>query len=471
MYTDESIPSVLSNYAHRQGALFHMPGHKGRGMRGFWRSELVRWDVTELEHTDDLHSPHGILRRAQEEYARACGAGHTFFLVNGATAGVLAMFLALPRGSKVLFSRDAHRSAVSGAALAGMDVEYILPAYDEETELWGMVTAQALDEALERTKATAVLLTTPNYFGMCADMPALYAAAKKHGALVLCDAAHGAHFPYSESLPQSPAGYADLWVHSVHKTLNALGQAAVLHLAEGCGIAPESVQHALSIVQSSSPSYLLMSSIDWARYSAQRLQNWEKHVAHCLRVREQIDNLPGLKTLSKSVVGRAGISDVDMTRIVIDVTERGINGFTARDSLAEQNVFVEMADIRRVTLITSPSDDPEWYDMLLNALRRMPYGQEKAKTMNHKLTLPPERMTVREATLAKTRRIPLEDAGNAVLAQAVGMYPPGIALCMPGEVLLPETIEVMVKMEKLGASLFGLHDGKVSAVEEEGNGE
>ena len=439
-----------------------MPGHKGRGMAGFMRPELAQWDITELSFSDNLHSPNTIIADAQGAYAQCYGAAHSFFLVNGATAGILAMLLSLPEGSRVLLGRDCHRSAISGIALGGLECRFVQPEYEKTFGLWGCVTPESLERALVEEAVDAVLVTSPNYYGLCADIPALSRIAHAHGALLFVDAAHGAHFPFSDMLPPTPAGDADAWVNSVHKTMNALGQAAVLHVDKGMdGYA---VQQALSMVQTSSPSYLLLASLDWALYTASRPRCWTQACNVCYTLKQSIDGLLGLSVLPQSVVGSAGIAHLDPTRITVDVSRRGITGFAAQRALEERNVYVEFSDVRRVTCICTPADDPVWYEMLLDGLCTLPYGTELPPQMPAQYPAVTRAMPVCEAVRAQKEALPLAACAGKIAADSVGVYPPGIPLWTPGERISEEAVAFLQAQQALGAELFGVQENHVIVV-------
>lgn len=430
-----------------------MPGHKGRGMAGFMRPELAQWDITELSFSDNLHSPNTIIADAQGAYAQCYGAAHTFFLVNGATAGILSMLLSLPEGSRVLLGRDCHRSAISGIALGGLECRFVQPEYEKTFGLWGCVTPESLERALVEEAVDAVLVTSPNYYGLCADIPALSRIAHAHGALLFVDAAHGAHFPFSDMLPPTPAGDADAWVNSVHKTMNALGQAAVLHVDKGMDV--YAVQQALSMVQTSSPSYLLLASLDWALYTASRPRCWTQACNVCYTLKQSIDGLLGLSVLPQSVVGSAGIAHLDPTRITVDVSRRGITGFAAQRALEERNAYVEFSDVRRVTCICTPADDPVWYEMLLDGLCTLPYGTELPPQMPAQYPAVTRAMPVCEAVRAQKEALPLAACAGKIAADFVGVYPPGIPLWTPGERISEEAVAFLQAQQALGAELFG----------------
>ena len=458
----ETLPEALGAYAALKPARFHMPGHKARGMGGFWRDELIGWDVTELSGTDNLHAPSGAILRAQEQLARAYGAAHSYMSVNGSTAAVQAMLLSLEPNDVLLLSRDAHRAAVTGAALAGLNTHFIAPAYDAENELYGMVTPEDLDAALTDTGATAVLLTSPNYLGLCADLAALSRCAKAHGALLLVDAAHGAHFPFSGALPAGAAGSADIWAHSQHKTLNALTQAASLHLSD-CRIPPARVLRALAMVETTSPSYLLMASIDWSVHMAKR-QDWTAQVRRCAALEQEIAAMPGLSVLPARM--GAGIAARDRTRLVVDVSGRGLSGYEAQAMLEQEGIFIEMADARRLVLITTPSDDPSWYPRLTEALSRLPRARRRQKPLPPVYAQGAARLPIREAMFQGQQSVALDEAVGRIAGEPFGIYPPGVAACMPGEEITLPLVEGLRLAGENGAAFFGIREGCVSVVED-----
>lgn len=461
--TEQTLPEVLGQYAAANTARFHMPGHKGRGMGGFWQSALMKWDVTELSFSDNLHCPTGALQRAQERMAEAYGAKTSFYVVNGSTAAVQAMLLSLDASERLLMSRDAHRCAISGAALAGIEPQYILPAYNGELGLWGMVTPEDLDRALTETGATAVLLTSPNYYGLCADIPALAETAHRHGALLLVDGAHGAHFPFSEKLPTALGGYADLWTHSQHKTMDALTQAASLHVGD-CRVKPETVRRMLAMIETSSPSYLLMASLDWSVFMGSR-QDWTGQVERMIQLEQALGKGNGIAALPEKP--GAGIAERDRTRLVLDATERGLTGFQVAAELEKAGVYLEMADRNRIVLITTPEDDPDWYDRLTEGLLHLPYGKPGKRHLPDEAIYrekPRRQMAVREAVFARQEDVRLQDAAGRIAGVPAGVYPPGISLAMPGEELSDSLIEYLQEEARAGAALFGVQNGKVSCV-------
>lgn len=458
-----TLPETLGEYARREPARFHMPGHKGQDVP--FAGRLAGWDITELDGTDDLAGPAGVIAQTEQSYAEAYGARASLLLVGGSTAGLNAMALSLGEGKRVLLGRDCHKSALSALALAGHEADFLPPAYDEANGIVGMLTPEQVDAALRERPADAVLLTSPNYFGMCADVAGIADAAHAHGALLLVDGAHGAHFPFSPRLPGFPAGKVDMWCVSCHKTLAAFTQSAALHLGACCPYDVAHVRRMRNMVQSSSPSYLLMVSLDRALHLA-RTVGYEKHLDRVEILRARIGRVNGLRVLGAECLGH-GIAALDPTRIVIDVTERGVDGRLADAALSEAGVVCEMSDAYRVVLITTPQDPDEWYDRLIDSLTHLPYGTEPPVKEPPFLPVGRRACSLRRAMLAPTESLLLSDAVGRAAAGAAGVYPPGLAALVPGERIESAAAEYLLRQQAKGFSLFGVEGGRIGCIRED----
>lgn len=421
------IEEMLNSYAAKNTARFHMPGHKG---------SLNSLDVTEISATDNLLTPGDALALAQQQAAEAFGAAQTLFCTCGATAGVIAMLLALPRGSRVALYRHCHRSAANGIALGG------------HTPLW--VNDDTVYEVLLRQKPDALLVTSPDYFGNCADLPRLSAACRQNGALLLVDEAHGAHFALSEALPESAANYACMWVDSAHKTLCCTNQGAYLHLCRADWPkkpTPQRLKEALFTIHTTSPSFPLLMELDKAwRIGLQ--WDYKKHIQRLEGVAKAV------RTLGLTVA-----KNDDPTRFVIDVSAR-CSGYEAAARLEQAGVYMEMADRTCLVAITTPADPDEWYDRLIAALGDLQGEPVPKETFAPLPPLPPVRMKPWEAAFGPVERVPLAKALGKVAAVPVGVYPPGSAVVAAGEEFTRPCIDHLLS----GGELFGVDDGWVTIV-------
>ncbi len=430
---------ALTEYAGKEPARFHMPGHKGL---------LNALDVTETLGTDDLHAPSGAILESERLCAERLGAREAFFSVNGSTACMLAMLELAGRGERILLGRGCHKSAINGIALSDQEAEPLIP--DEN----GVYSAEEVDRALTKTPCAAVFLTSPTYRGAVSPIDKIAEAAHRHGALLLVDAAHGAHFAYSGELPPVPSS-ADLWCVSSHKTLCALTQTALLLTGKSCPFPENAVRRALGRYLSTSPSYELMLSIE---RSVLCPPDWDAHISRIRRVRKELCGLPGVHLLGGG----------DITRLNIAVG--GMNGRRLAERLFAAGVYPEMADGGCVTLITAPADPDEWYERLAAALRLIACDEE-ARPVKAAAPASPvfgERvMSVTRSVFAPRECVPLESSVGRVCAEACGAYPPGIAILFPGERITEEAVRFLSAELDSGAALFGLEGGCVGVVKEQ----
>ena len=437
------LKSALEKYAESSPARFHMPGHKGK---------LSPYDVTEIAGTDNLHAPAGAILESERLCAKALCARDAFFSVNGSTAANLAMLYLAGRGARILLGHDCHKSVVNGLAIMGQET---FPLFPESS---GAYSAETVERELVETGCGAVLITSPTYRGVVSEIGAIADAAHRHGALLLVDAAHGAHFAFSDMLPPVPSK-ADLWCLSSHKTLKTLTQTALLLAGESCPFTAGEVQKAMNTFNSTSPSYELMLSIESAVLEP---ADWGAHAKRMIGISDRIKGINGI-----CLIEPAG-ADRDITRI--NIAAAGMTGHALGRYLEARGIFCEMADGECVTLITSPEDPEEWYERLINALEAL--GLNEGYEASPRPVISRELMgrralSVREAVMGNTELIRLEDAEGRICAGAVGCYPPGCALLFPGEEITGEAIARLLWERENGAVIFGLTDGLVPAVGEE----
>lgn len=436
----------------RRGSL-HMPGHKG--FSPFGAVDAYALDTTELPVTDDLYSPTGALMDAQRRYAACAGSGASIFLHNGSTCGVHAMLQLYAReGDTVLLPRNAHLSAVNACILGGLRPVWM--PVTQRADGYCYLREETVLEALARCpEAKAVLVTSPDYYGCCLPLERIARAAHAQGTRLVVDEAHGAHLPWLDA-HLSASRYADAWVQSVHKTLPGLTGAAVLHLADARD--REAALRLIRREQTSSPSFLLMLSIDDARAFMER--------EGASRLRAVCGVANGLRARLASLGYRdahEAWADTGMrfdpTRLVIDAPQ---GGPALLSSLAARGLDAEMCDWRRVVVILSAMDDETTVARLEEALRAIWPVARDIPPPAELPALPPRRMSPREAAMAPCEAVPLDRAEGRVAAQAAGLYPPGIPLVCPGEELTREIAQRLIRHGD--RQLFGVEGERLVCV-------
>jgi len=415
-------------------------------------------DQTEVPGLDNLACPGGAIAAAQERAAQLYGAARTFFLVNGASVGLMAVILATCHpGDAVILPRYAHRAVFNGLILSGARPVYLAPAWLPGPGLPLGVTPASLAGALAAHPGTRLLLLVhPTYEGIVPRSAELIALAHAGDVAVLADAAHGAHFGLAPGLPPSPLDLgADFVVQGSHKTLAALTQAAMLHLREEAPAA--GVAAALNLLQTTSPSYLLLASLDTARLLLEERgrQDWGRVVARAMRARERLARA-GWSPLAAADVSGPAASGLDVTRLLLPTAALGRKGTEVAAALRRAGQEVELAGADYILVILTPGDGEEKLVELLTTLLDLPRllerelagrpvtglpdGPAPAALAASSAGLPEVALTPREAWLAPHRELSLGEATGKIAAELVAPCPPGLALTVPGEVLTPEVI-------------------------------
>ncbi|MGB3293852.1 MAG: aminotransferase class I/II-fold pyridoxal phosphate-dependent enzyme, partial [Phormidesmis sp.] len=353
----------MQRCADRQNAPFHTPGHKqGHGIsdlhRQLFGATVFRADLPELPDLDNLFAPEGVILQAQSLAAAAFGAEQTWFLANGSTCGLEAAILATcGPGDKLILPRDVHTSAISGLILSGAVPVYVAPTYGSDWDISLGVSPDTVAQALTaHPDAKAVLLVSPTYYGVCSDLAAIAPLVHSYNIPLIIDEAHAPHFAFHPDLPISAlAAGADITVQSAHKVLSAFTQAALLHM-QGDRLDRHRLSQALQLTQSTSPSYLLLGSLDAARQ--QMATAGQALMARTLTLADQaaqaLSQLPGLRILQPQwEKNHTGISG-DRTRLTVDVSALGITGFEADNLLHNRfDVTAELPTLRHLMFIVS----------------------------------------------------------------------------------------------------------------------
>ncbi len=470
---NKSLPlfAALQQHDRRHPVSFHVPGHKygevfPEAGEGYF-ANVLKLDATELPGLDDLHDPDGPIQEARELAAAFYGADETFFLVNGTTAGNLAMISAVcSEDDVVLVQRNSHKSVMNGLQLAGARPVFLVPETERRTMTAGKVDAEVVKEAIRRyPDAKALILTHPNYYGLAWDLEDVIAAAHGSNIPVLVDEAHGAHFGIGSPFPDSALRYgADVVVQSAHKTLPAMTMASFLHV-QGELVNRDKLAHYLAMLQSSSPSYPLMASLDLARYYIEKTKPHAEAVAERSRVFRE--------TLGKSSLLEIPGPIEGYTQDPLKVTLQpagNLSGYMLRDLLAEHGIFAELADPLNVLLVLPLAGDYPAEEMAeriiasISGTRSDPDGQSagfKQYMKAGRITELP--YSYHELKKFEAERISLSQAQGRIAAEPVIPYPPGIPLLQTGEqitgVHYNEVKEYAAQGTKFQAKYHPLADG------------
>ncbi len=468
------IAEAMKAYAGDGALAFHTPGHKqGLGAHALLRELItaqgLREEVSLMEELDDLHAPSGCIREAQELAAELYGADAAYFMVNGTTGAVHTMLLAaLSPGDTVLVPRNAHRSMMGGILLSGARPVFLSPEIDGE---WGIpmgLSVETVREAIEQhPDAKALALVSPTYYGVASDLREMAKILHEKGMLLLVDEAHGAHLKFHAGLPpQAMDAGADLAAQSTHKLLGSLTQSSMLLGRKG-RVDFSRVQEAASLLQSTSPNYLLLASLDIARM--QMAMEGKERIARAVRLseglREAVRGMDGIESFGQEIVGNPGVCGLDATKVTISVRGLGLTGMEAERILRHQyKVQCELSDPYNLLFILSMADTETELASLVGALQglaRDHRGQETFSVSMELPELPEQRMLPREAFFADKERVALERAAGRVSAEQVVFYPPGIPVLCPGELVSRDLIAYIRRMQGLGRRIVGAEDAEL----------
>lgn len=469
----------LLAHASRNPVQFHIPGHKkGAGMapefRKFIGENALSIDLINIAPLDDLHNPHGIIREAQEIAAEAFGADYTFFSIQGTSGAIITMVMTVcGPGDKILVPRNVHKSVLTGIILSGALPVFMTPELDYNLGIAHGVRLETVRTALDQhPDARGVLVINPTYFGVSADLKGIIELAHSRGVPVLVDEAHGVHLPFHEELPVSAmqAG-ADMAATSVHKLGGSMTQTSVLNIREGY-VKAGRVQSIISMLTTTSTSYLLLASLDTARkqLATKGRQLIDRAMKLANQARREINEIPGLYCFGPEIIGESSSRfDFDPTKLCINVKELGVTGIEMENLLrSEFNIEVEMSDLYNVLCIVSLGDVAEDLEALVKALRVLAarfYRTRPATEVKVRVpSTPILAMSPRIAFYAETEEVPMVEAEGRVSAESIMVYPPGIPIFLPGEILSRENLEYIQDCIEAGLPVQGTEDPAIQKV-------
>jgi len=461
-----SIIQAVLSYQAEEPVSFHVPGHKnGRA----YKTELPTYDfldldVTEIPGTDNLHHPEEAIRSVLDKAAKVYQSKSSYFLVNGTTGGNHAMILGTTRpGDKILIARNVHKSVQTACILGNLEPLYVYPEVHPDIGLPMGVTAEAIEAQLSQEKGIkAIVITSPTYEGVHSDIQAISEVARKYGVLLLVDEAHGAHVALNSGFGPSAISHgADVAVQSTHKSMRALTQASMLHVCTD-RVPVEMLETWLSMLQSSSPSYVLLGSLE---KSLDDFQNTGKTRAITLlqnlkELKVMLETRLGLKVLSGSDVEPFGFEH-DPSKLVIFMKEA--------DKLADQlrvdfNIQVEYATADFIVCVTSIWNTNEDFNKLFKALEslRAQYTSEVEGLLEFPVSK--QAMTPNQAFYLRSVQIELELAINRVSGEYVIPYPPGIPILSPGEIITEEIVDLIYRWKSRGHAVIGVQDATLKTI-------
>lgn len=470
--------SGLLEHAKKNPIQFHIPGHKkGAGIdpefRNFIGENALSIDLINIAPLDDLHHPRGMIKRAQDLAAEAFGADHTFFSVQGTSGAIMTMIMAVcGPGDKIIIPRNAHKSIMSAIVFSGAIPIFIHPEIDKQLGISHGITTDAVAKTLkENPDAKGLLVINPTYFGFVGDLKQIVELAHSYHIPVLVDEAHGVHIHYHEDLPLSAmqAG-ADMAATSVHKLGGSMTQSSILNVKEGL-VSPKRVQTVLSMLTTTSTSYLLLASLDVARkrLATEGKELLDRTIALAQSIRQRVNKIENLYCVGEEILGTKATFDYDPTKLIISVKNLGLTGHDVEKWLREKyNIEVELSDLYNILCLITPGDTETEADKLVSALEDLSREfRDYSKTVHAEVILPDIpvlALSPREAFYSETELIPFAESEGRIIAEFVMVYPPGIPIFIPGEIITKENLIYIQKNLEAGLPVQGPEDPELKMI-------
>ncbi len=470
----------LVEHAKKNPIQFHIPGHKkGAGIepefRQFIGENALSIDLINIGPLDDLHAPKGIIKKAQELAAEAFGADYTYFSVQGTSGAIMTMVMAVcGPGDKIIVPRNVHKSIMSAIVFSGAIPIFIHPEIDKELGISHGITIDAVEKALEQNPdAKGVLVINPTYFGISADLKKIVEIAHSYNVPVLVDEAHGVHIHFHEDLPMSAmqAG-ADIAATSVHKLGGSMTQSSVLNVKKGL-VSPQRVQSILSMLTTTSTSYLLLASLDVARkqLATKGHELIERTIQLANYTREKINEIDDIYCVGKEILGTKATFDYDPTKLIIPVYKLGISGYDVENWLRNNyQIEVELSDLYNILCIITPGDTKEDVDTLVHALKELSTTVHKNNKISNEKShillpdIPVLALTPRDAFYSETEVVDFNDSAGRIIAEFIMVYPPGIPIFIPGEIISEDNLTYIKKNLEVGLPVQGPEDPSLKTI-------
>lgn len=466
--TNAPIYEALRKFRRMRVVPFDVPGHKrGRGnmeLTEFLGEDCMNVDVNSMKPLDNLCHPVSVIKDAEMLAAEAFGAANAFFMVGGTTSAVQSMIMyTCKEGDKIIMPRNVHRSAINAMILTGAVPVYVNPDVNHQLGIaLGMSVSQVEQAIRDNPDAKAIMINNPTYYGICSDLQRITDLAHEHGMLVLVDEAHGTHFYFGENFPiTAMAAGADCASVSMHKSGGSLTQSSFLLM--GKNINADYMRQVINLTQTTSASYLLLSSLDISR---KRLalggrEIFAQTVEMAEYARSEINEIGGYYAYSRELINGDSIYDFDVSKLSIYTLPIGLAGIEVYDLLRDEyDIQIEFGDIGNVLAYISVGDRKRDIERLISALAEIKrrFGKSSAHMLTQEYISPVVTETPRKAFYAPKRSLPLEEAAGHVCSEFVMCYPPGIPILAPGELITPEIIEYIRYAKEKGCQMTGTED-------------
>jgi lysine decarboxylase len=468
------IYSTLCRYKGEENLRLHMPGHAGgRGVNKALQS-VAAIDVTEVGDMDDLHLPQGIIAESQRLLAQAVGAGESFYLVNGASSGIHALFMSMAaEGKPILLPRNSHRSFYGGMVLSGANPVYIPGRIDPELGLELAVKVSEVERCLSQNPdIKTIYITSPSYYGTCSDIDSIARLAGQHNKYVLVDEAHGGHFPFHDDYPDSALAQGAMGaVNGLHKTWPVLNQGGCLHIQSGFP-EHERLRQAISLLTTTSPSYPLLASIELARmFMEQHGKNKLEQAKQWAReYKGKINQIKGLRCYDEELKERPEIKDTDPLKVLISMPGLQLNGYQIGNLLKEKyHIQLEMETEQVILAMFSLVHDKSDWERFYKALQEIASNYKGSKKRSiYIIEAPPDAKVVlspRKAFQSAKKKVKLSESLNLISGEMVAVYPPGIPCLLPGESITEEVLDYLYFVIKSGARIQGPQDPDLNNIQ------
>ncbi|XP_010669700.3 uncharacterized protein LOC104886869 [Beta vulgaris subsp. vulgaris] len=464
------VTALQTTAMEENPATFQFPGHnRGLAAPSSFSGLIGEWpflhDIGEL---DDLSNPEGPILEAQKQASKVFGAAETWFLVGGTTCGVLAAIMATCKpGDTLILPRNCHLSAISALILCGAIPKYIFPDYDSHWDARTSVAPLEVEKAikeleLEGKKPAAVFITSPTYHGICSNVKDISTLCHSRDIPLIVDEAHGAHFGFHPQLPISALQQgADVVVQSTHKVLMSLTQSSMLHVSRSLLVDKEKISRCLQILHSTSPSFLLLASLDATTAELKQKPElvFDNAIQLAREAKAKLKQIPGITVLNSP--------NVDPLRVTVGVHDLGVSGYEARDFLyKDQKVLPVLTGYRAITFLFTPGSCREHVDRLVAGFKHLSLSffscKRKMQEVN-RATLKPfvdidMKLTPKEAFFADKRKVDIKDTVGKICGELICPYPPGIPVMIPGEVISEKALDILLQAKANGAKISGVSD-------------